>query len=294
MMDLAIQTKQLSKHYPNVEAVQELNLQVPVGSIFGFLGPNGAGKTTTIRMLLGLTFPTRGNATVLGLNPWEQGSALRQHLGYVAENNNLYNYMRVRDILSFTKSLKATWDDGLANQMLELFDLPQKEEVGTLSRGMQRQLALILALASRPKLLLLDEPTSGLDPIKRREFLNLMLEQLVEQEQTILLSSHDLSEVERIADYVALIDHGSMLVQSPLDDLKQNVKQLIIGFSGEAPEVPKETGILQAKRAPNRWELIVDERVDAASLLPMPAVRVEERRLSLEEIFFAYAGGQAR
>lgn len=293
-MELAIETHKLSKHYPNTQAVQELDLQVPAGSIFGFLGPNGAGKTTTIRMLLGLVSPTKGSATVLGMNPREQGVDVRQQLGYVAENNNLYNYMRVSDILSFTKALKPAWDDELARRMLDLFSLPQGEEVGTLSRGMQRQLALTLALAGRPKLLLLDEPTSGLDPIKRREFLNLLLDQLVEQEQTILLSSHDLSEVERIADHVALVHHGRLLVQSPLDDLKQNVRQLIVGFAGEAEVVPDAPGVLQAKRGPNRWELIVDERFNAASLVPSTASRVEERRLSLEEIFFAYAGGHAK
>lgn len=291
-MDQAIITNNLTKQFGSQLAVRELSLQVPVGSIYGFLGPNGAGKSTTLRLLLGLSFPTAGSARVLGMNPWQDGPQLRQQLGYVSENNNLYGQMTVREILAFAGALRPGWDRQLVTKLQDCFQLPQRETIATLSRGMQRQLALTIALAARPRLLLLDEPTSGLDPIRRKEFLNLLLEQMVEQEQTIFFSSHDLGEVERIADQVTLLDHGCALVQAPLDELKQRVRQVIVGFAAEAPELPDAPYLLRATRTGNRWELVIDYAAGLADILPPTATHVEEHSLSLEDIFVAYAGGK--
>lgn len=210
-----------------------MTLQIPEGSIFGFLGPNGAGKTTTIKMMLGLLRPDQGGGKILGHDIAQHSVALRQKVGYVAEVQSLYEYMSVEGILEFCRPFYPKWNRQIADKYLKFFDLPKKQQIKNLSKGMKTQLALVIAMAPEPELLILDEPTSGLDAINRQEFLRIVLEELAVQGRTVFFSSHLLHDVERIADHVAIINQGRLIEVRDVDQLKTTVKKIRIVFQHE-------------------------------------------------------------
>jgi ABC-2 type transport system ATP-binding protein len=217
----AITMEGLTKHFPGVQALTDLTLEVPAGSIYGFLGPNGAGKTTALRMLAGLSRPTRGTAAVAGI-PIEAGAAYRQVVGYLAQEPRYYPWMSGRETISFVGDLYPRWsrpDSKRVDEMIDLVGLGDAADrkVGTYSGGMRQRLGIAQALVARPAVLLLDEPVSSLDPIGRREVLELM--QRTKSEATIFYSTHILEDVERISDYVAILDHGRLVRAQPTAEL---------------------------------------------------------------------------
>ncbi|MFO8081565.1 MAG: ABC transporter ATP-binding protein, partial [Armatimonadota bacterium] len=171
MSELAISTMDLTKRFKRVLAVDGIDLQVPAGSVYGFLGRNGAGKTTTIQMLMGMLQPSGGEMRVLGFDPLREDVAMKRVVSYVPERVQMYDWMTVREIVWFGASIHPRWDSDAADALIERFDLPLRQKVGALSRGMQGKLALALAMASHPRLLILDDPTMGLDAVVRREFI---------------------------------------------------------------------------------------------------------------------------
>lgn len=229
-MNPAIELENLSKKFGDNKAVDNLSLQVPAGSIFGFLGPNGAGKTTTVKMMLGLVRPDGGQGFVLGRDIVRESEAIRSKTGYVAEIQEMYRYMTVQEIIGFCKPFYTGWNDQLVKRYLEFFQLPSRKKIKNLSKGMKTQLALILAMAPEPELLVLDEPTSGLDTINRQEFLRIILEEIALQGRTVFLSSHLLHDVERVADRVAIIKHGKLIDIRSIDELKTVVKKIRVVF----------------------------------------------------------------
>jgi ABC-2 type transport system ATP-binding protein len=221
MTTTAISTDGLTKHFPGVQALTDLTLEVPAGSIYGFLGPNGAGKTTALRMLAGLSRPTRGTAAVAGI-PIDAGAAYRQVVGYLAQEPRYYPWMSGRETISFVGDLYPKGsrpDRKRVDEMIDLVGLGDAADrkVGTYSGGMRQRLGIAQALVARPAVLLLDEPVSSLDPIGRREVLELM--QRTKSEATIFYSTHILDDVERISDYVAILDHGRLVRAEPTADL---------------------------------------------------------------------------
>lgn len=226
----AIELNRFTCMYGEKVAVDGLTLCVPLGSVYGFLGPNGAGKTTTIKTLLGMRPLQSGYAKVLGLDIMEQGLQARAHIGYVAETNNLYAHMKVSEMLETARRLSVRWNSDLVKRYLDLFELSPIIKIRKLSKGMKGQLALVVALGSEPELLILDEPTSGLDPLKRYEFLNQIVREVSAAGRTIFFSSHNLNEVEQIADRVAIINNGRLLVEDELDNLKMRQKAVKVGF----------------------------------------------------------------
>ncbi|MDO8672501.1 MAG: ABC transporter ATP-binding protein, partial [Dehalococcoidia bacterium] len=215
-MSSAIEIANLTKDFGGLKAVNELSLQVPQGSIFGFLGPNGAGKTTTIKVLLGLLKPTGGGARVCGFDVVTQGLKVRQSVGYVSETDTMYGWMTAHQLASFCKSLYPRWNDDLVKRYIEAFGLPTGRKVKHFSKGMKAQLALTLALGPDPQVLILDEPTSGMDPLARNEFLNHIVKEVAESGRTIFFSSHILSEVQKVADSVAIVYRGKLLVSDEI------------------------------------------------------------------------------
>src|SRR5580704_966320 len=213
-----IETNDLSRRYGRADALHGLNLSVPAGSIFAFIGPNGAGKTTTIKVLMNLLEPTGGMARVLGVDSRRLGPREREKIGYVSENQKLPDWMTVRQLLDYCRPFYPTWDRDLEVKLLRQFELPPDRKVRHLSRGMMMKAALLTSLPYRPKLLVLDEPFSGLDPLVRDEFVRGMLEVSLQSEWTIFISSHDINEVEQLADRVGLIDGGRMLFAEPIED----------------------------------------------------------------------------
>src|SRR6266404_5073952 len=205
-----IKTNQLSKSYAAMEAVHSLNLCVGSNRITGFLGRNGAGKSTTIKMLLGMLKPTAGDGTVLGkrIDDPAESLELRRRVAYVSEDKRLYAYMTVEQMLRFTSSFYTDWRMDVARTLLKRFELPPGRKVRSLSKGMRTKLALLLALARRPELLILDEPSEGLDPFGVEQLLEALVAQCSEG-TSVFFSSHQIAEVERIADHVCILDRGA-------------------------------------------------------------------------------------
>jgi len=236
---LVIETAELRKQYGSVEALRGLSLQVPAGSICGFLGPNGAGKTTTIKILLGMARPTGGQARVFGLaaDGEEPSVEIRRRTGFVGDDKDLYNYMTVEEMIRFTAPFFPRWRADLEQRYLHQFELPPDRKVKTLSRGMRSKLALLLALCRGAELLILDEPTSGLDPVMTEQVLQALVGHVAGEEMTVFFSSHQIAEVDQIADHVVIIDRGRAVVTGALDDLRERFRRIQLVFAGDAPAV---------------------------------------------------------
>jgi ABC-2 type transport system ATP-binding protein len=235
---LIIETADLHKRYDDVEAVRGLYLQVPAGSIFGFLGRNGAGKTTTIKVLLGMARPTSGHARVFGLAADAQDTSveIRRRTGFVSDEKDLYDYMTVEQMIRFTAPFFPRWRLDLERRYLRTFGLPLDRKIKALSRGTRTKLALLLALCRGAELLILDEPTSGLDPAMTEEVLQALVAHVGGEGLTVFFSSHQIAEVDQIADRVAIIDRGRVVVTGALDDLRENFRRIQLVFDGQAPE----------------------------------------------------------
>jgi ABC-2 type transport system ATP-binding protein len=286
-----IRLEQVTKRYGREVALEQVSLEVPVGGVFALLGENGAGKTTAIKILLGLTEPDQGRATVFGLDSHRDGLLIRQRIGYVSERPTLYDWMTVDETGWFTSGFYSEGYLPRFRQLAAHYQLPPQRKVKDLSKGMRAKLALALALANDPELLILDEPTSGLDPLVRREFLESMVDRAASG-KTVFLSSHQMHEVERVADRVAILRHGRLLLAERLDTLKAEMEELTVTLANGAPQPPELAGeILRVRRRARQWQLLT-RRVkpeDVAALRDHDAVaQVDVRTPNLEEIFTAY------
>jgi len=230
-----IRVENLVKYFDGRCVLDGINLKVPQGCIYGLLGRNGAGKTTIIRILLGLEPPTRGRTLLLDTESSELSAKLHSRIGYVAEGHNLIQNYGVGRLIKLCKGLSMNWNDKFFEQLIEKFRLPTDRKVKELSIGMRAQLNLALALAIDPELLIFDDPTLGLDTIARRQFLELAIDLIQRQGRTILFSSHILSDVERIADRIGIFAAGKLVVDCPLEELKERVKKLRVIFPEEPP-----------------------------------------------------------
>ena len=221
-----IETTRLTRRFGATEAVHELTLAVPAGSVFALLGPNGAGKTTTLKLLMNLIEPTTGSARVLGIDSRKLGERELAQIGYVSESQQLPLWMTVRQLLDYCRPFYPTWDRALEARLLAQFALPEKRKLAQLSRGMLMKAALLSSLAYRPRLLVLDEPFSGLDPVVRDEFIRGVLEVSALGEWTVLVSSHDIDEVERLADHVAMLDAGRLRLSERTEELQARFRRV--------------------------------------------------------------------
>jgi ABC-2 type transport system ATP-binding protein len=287
---LVIETSDLRKTYGVVEALRGLNLQVPAGSIFGFLGRNGAGKTTTIKTLVGMTRPNGGAARVLGLPADDPAASveIRRRTGFVSEEKDLYEAMTAAEIITFTRPFFPRWRRDLEQRHLRAFELPPGVKVKAMSRGARTKLALLVALCRGAELLILDEPTAGLDPAMIEEVLQALVAHVAREEMTIFFSSHQIAEVDQIADRVAIIDRGRAVVTGVLDDLRDSYRRVQLVFAGDAPDpVFRAPGVVRARRERRVLTVLCDtgvERVvdEARSLNP---VSVNVVPVTLKEIF---------
>ena len=225
-MNNTIEAKDLTKRFGKNVAVQSLDLTVPTGSIFAFLGPNGAGKTTTIKTLMNIMKPTQGSSTVLGIDSQRLSPKEFDQIGYVSENQEMPDWMTIKEFLNYCKAMYPTWDYTFCDDLIKQFNLPMKQKIKNISRGMKMKAALISSLAYRPKLLIFDEPFGGLDPLVRDEFITGMLDITEDKNWTIFISSHDIDEVERLADWVGIIDKGVLKVIEKTDDLQRRFRRV--------------------------------------------------------------------
>jgi ABC-2 type transport system ATP-binding protein len=293
MDEYVIQTKGLTRCFGSRAVVSDLDLAVPRGCVFGFLGRNGSGKTTTIRMLLGLLPPTRGETRVLGEDSRCLSSETRSRIGYLAEGHPVYEWMRVAECGRFQAACFPTWNDEVFGAVLEHFRLGPDRKVRELSRGERAGLCLALTLAPEPELLILDDPALGLDPVARRSLLEAMIFVTRDSDRTIFFSSHLLGDVERVADWVAVLDRGVLRACCTLATFRRRISRFVLAWDGTPPaEIPPLPGLVHVFRAGRELQLTVanaDE--DArASIGSIGASRVEEVPIGLEEAFIDYLG----
>src|SRR5437879_5298700 len=234
-MEPIIDIHGLTKRFKGKTAVNRLSLAVPKGAIFAFLGDNGAGKTTTIRMLTGLLRPDAGRASILGQDCWVAAARLRPNVGYVPERPRFYDWMTVNEIGWFTAGFHRPEFLPRYHDLTKRFRLDPKAKLQNLSKGQYSKVALALALAPDPEVLILDEPTSGLDLLVRREFLSSMVE-MAGDGRTILISSHQIAEVERVASHVAFMSEGQLLFVSTMDDMKQRLVRFRLRYEDDSPD----------------------------------------------------------
>lgn len=293
----AIEINHLVVRYGAHRAVDDLTLHVPMGSIFGFLGPNGAGKTTTIKALLGFRRPDGGSARVLGADVASESLEVRARVGYVSEVNSLYDYLTIPQLCAFCRSASRQWNQEIVDRYIRVFGLPAQAKVGRLSKGMKSQLALALALGSNPDLLILDEPTAGLDPVARHEFLNKLVAEIAAEGKTIFFSSHILSEVEAVADWVAIIRRGKLVISDELDHLKQTQKVLKLTYAELPPPAELEAlrnlpGIMNLAQEGRSMRLLthgdVEALAQAIQARPYAPRDVDTVDLDLEDLFLEY------
>jgi len=285
-----IETAELRKRYGSVEALRGLTLQVPRGSIFGFLGRNGAGKTTTIKILLGMARPSGGQARVFDLpaDAPDASVAIRRRAAFVSDEKGLVDYMDVAAMIRFTAAFFPRWRPDLEQRYLRAFELPVDRKIKALSRGMRTKLALLLALCRGAELLVLDEPTEGLDPAATEAVLQALVADVASEGTTVFLSSHQIADVDQIADHLAIIDRGRALVAGSLDDLRHRFRRIQLVFDGAAPSPAFRTPGVERVRREGRvltvlssagGEGILDE---ARALNP---VSVEVLPITLKDIF---------
>ncbi|MBM4045107.1 MAG: ABC transporter ATP-binding protein, partial [Planctomycetes bacterium] len=274
-----------------------LTLRVKPGLVYGFLGRNGAGKTTTIKMLLGLLAPTRGAARLLGCPSAELTPEVKARIGYLVEGHPLYGWMTVRGIGRFVASFYPNWNAGLFNDLLDAFQVPWKQKVGTLSKGQRAQVSLALTLAPEPELLIMDDPTLGLDPAVRRDFLESIVRVIQRKGRTVFFSSHILSDVERVADRIAVIEDGILLADCPTDMFHERVKKVRAAFDKTPPALDLPRTVNRTLEGNDLYVTVVDYGEEQERLLRHAGAReVEIIPLGLEDLFIEYTArrGPAR
>lgn len=286
----AIHVDGLAKKFRDHEVLCDVSFEVPAGQTFAFLGRNAAGKTTTIRTLMGLLTPDAGSINVLGLNPREKPLAVRRRVGYLAEDQHMFGWMTVSQIIRFLAPFYDTWDDALAKRYLREFEVPLHQKIKQLSKGQNVRLGLVLALAHRPSLVILDDPVLGLDPIMRKEFNRDLITHLQGEGRTVLYSSHLLYEVEPVADRVGILHRGRIVRQGPTEELRAEIKRLLVP-SASLDRLPP-LRLLDVHQLGDQVALTVDCARDAVGLLHHAGVEPQVIDLNLDEIFEAFVIGR--
>ena len=283
MSELALETRGLGKRYGRKWALRDCTLELPVGCVAALVGPNGAGKTTLLHLAVGLTAPTAGSVRVLGTSARERPDLVLPRVGFVAQEHPLYRRFRLAEMLKACGRLNDTWDQELALRRLERLRIPLDQRIETLSGGQQAQVALTLALGKRPELLLLDEPVASLDPLARREFLQSLMEAVADGGLTVLLSSHILTDLERVCDYMILLSASQVQLAAPIDDIV-GAHRVLSGPRSDVSDVERVHAVVQASHTDRQTTLLVRANGHLYD------ARWHVAEVGLEEIVLAYLG----
>jgi ABC-2 type transport system ATP-binding protein len=282
-----IEIRSLTRRFGHKTALTHIDLVVPRGGVFGLIGGNGAGKTTLIRHILGMLKAETGHVRVFGLDPVENPVRVLGRIGYLSEDRDLPNWMRVRELLRYTQAFFPAWDPNYAEQLRDAFDLDPNAKIKNLSRGQRARAGLLIALAHRPELLVLDEPSSGLDPVVRRDILSAIIRTIADEGRTVLFSSHLLDEVERVADRVAMIHDGQIVLTGTMDEIKDRHRRITVRFDSFQDRPPQLTGALSCAGAGVEWTYTCHGEIEPlkSGAAALGASIIEETSLTLDEIF---------
>jgi len=296
-MDHAIETDRLTCRYGRTRAVDELTLHAPAGSIYALLGPNGAGKTTTLKTLLNLRSPASGTARVLGVDSRALGPADLARIGYVSENQHIPSNLTIGEIEAFCRPWYPTWDAALANELRERFGLDPRARIKALSRGTRLKVQCLLALAPRPRLLILDEPFSGLDPVVRDDLTTGVLSLADRDGWSVLLTSHEMDDVERLADYVGFLANGALLVEEPMQTLLARFRRVEVALPDGAVVPDQRPPSWLGFAVDGRAARFVDSQASPAAEVAwrdiFPGATIDARPMSLRDVFVALTRSQA-
>lgn len=286
----AVAVENLSRAFRGKQALDNVNLTIPTGSVFGLVGLNGAGKTTLIRHIMGLLKANHGTVRVLGQNPIESPETLLKRVGYMTEEDSLPKWMRLGDMLDFSRAVYPSWDDAYCADLCEMFDLSRTQKLSEMSKGQRARVGLLIAIVHRPELLILDEPSSGLDPIARSDILEAIIRTVNEDGRTVLFSSHLLDEVDRVCDSVALIVQGRIVESTTVEKLESRYREIICRPDQMWAHPPNVEGVFGWKSAGDEWSAVVDDSLlcDKSALHDLPIAQT--RDISLLRWFAARTG----
>lgn len=293
--DAVIAITELTRRFGDKMALDGVSLYVPRGCVFGLVGENGAGKTTLIKHILGLLKAEGGAVRVFGRDPVQDSVGVLSRIGYLSENRDLPTWMRVDQLLRYTRAFYPAWDPNYAEELREQFGLDPAARVKNLSQGQRAKAGLLVALAFRPEMLLLDEPSTGLDPVVRRDILEAIIRTVAEEGRTVFFSSHLLDEIERVSDQIVMMHHGKVVLCGALDDIKVSHRRFVLHFDEPRTTPPQMDSALSITGSGREWTVICNggQEQFLAKADGMGARVVSENVPSLDEIFVARAGQQS-
>ncbi|MBB6214259.1 ABC-2 type transport system ATP-binding protein [Anaerosolibacter carboniphilus] len=288
-----IEVKDLTKHFGNFKALDNLNLHVKEGSVYGLLGPNGAGKTTLIKHLIGIYHQDSGSVQVQG-EPVYENPSIKSSIGYISDDLYFFSQYTIDEMAKFYASIYPRWCWERYELLKQVFPIDSKRRVTRLSKGMQKQVAFWLSICTIPRLMILDEPVDGLDPVMRKKVWNLLLQDVAEHQTTVLVSSHNLRELEDVCDHVGILYNGKIVVERELDNIKSDIHKLQLAFSGEIPsELLSDEEVLHTSQNGSVLLMIVkgDRNRLLSKVQQTNPVILDLLPLTLEEIFIYELGG---
>ena len=285
--DPIVEFQNVTRRFDGKPALVDVSLSIPKGGVYGLIGGNGAGKTTIIKHILGMLKAQQGTVRVFGLDPVTYPVETLGRIGYLSEERDLPDWMRVGELMRYTQAFYPNWDEGYAEELRQMFDLDANTKIKSLSRGQRARAGLLAALAYRPDLLVLDEPSSGLDPVVRRDVLGAIIRTIADEGRTVLFSSHLLDEVERVADRVAMIHAGRVVMVSDMDELKEGHCRMTLRFAKPIEQPPSFDGTLSTSGRGTEWTYVCrGERSQLRTAAEeVGAVVVDDSGVSLDEIF---------
>lgn len=282
-----VEVEHLSRRFGRKEVLRDVSFRVPPGLVFGLVGENGAGKTTLIHHILGAYDAQKGGVRVFGLDPVHEPATVLSRIGYLSEDRDMPGWMRVAELMRYTRAFYPTWDEAYAERLRDDFGLEASARVKHLSRGEKAKMGLLLALAYRPELLLLDEPSSGLDPVARRDILAAVVRSVAEEGRTVLFSSHLLDEVERVADHVVMLHQGAVMLNMPMDELKAAHRRYVVRWKTPCEAGFALPGVIHMEGDGREWALVCagDEAAFYEAVKKAGGEVVESSVPTLEAIF---------
>ncbi len=294
MSNAVIEVNNLCRRFGKHTALDHVNLQLERGTVLGLVGENGAGKTTLIKHLLGLFKAQSGTVRVFDMDPIQHPKEVLSRIGFLSEDRDMPEWMTIQQYMTYTQGFYPTWDPAYANSLISQFTLDTSQKIKNLSRGQRAKVGLLMALAYKPDLLLFDEPSSGLDPVVRRDMLGAIVRTIAEEGRTVVLSSHLLDEVERVADTIVMIHEGRIILSDSMEQIRDSFYRFTLRLKEDAETSPTLPGMLIREGGPLEWSMVCRQDMNEIkhAAKDMNAEIVDLVSPTLDDIFVANVKGQ--